>query len=246
MMKTDVIFITGSSKGLGRQIAIDVSHAGFNIILNSRNKNNFTDIFESINQNIKVFIFEYDLTKKEVIEDLNEFLKKHNLSVTHIIHNLGGKVSKDFHPLNLEVLRNSIRLNLEISIEINNYLIPKMIENKKGKIIHISSLSSIDGNASPAYSISKGALNTYIKNIARFYAKYNIMICGVIPPILEHFGSEWSNKKITEKEKYENKKETMPLKRFALPTEISPYIVALCHIDSMQSTGAIINLQGGL
>jgi NAD(P)-dependent dehydrogenase (short-subunit alcohol dehydrogenase family) len=244
MAKT--ILVTGSSRGLGFAIAKELSFAGFNVVLIARDEKLLQKAMSELNPNLKHNYLCYDLTKKDVVKVLDKFLQEKNIRVDGIVHNLGGKVKGDSQPLHVEVLRESMRLNLEVSIEINNYFVPKMIEQGGGKIVHISSSSAKSGNASSAYAISKGALNTYIKNFARYYAKNGICMCGIVPSIIEHEGSEWSKKAINEPQKYKSRKESMPLKRFATPKEIAPYVKAIFEIDSMQITGSIIDLEGGV
>ena len=245
-MNEKTVLVTGSSRGLGLAIAQDLSYKGFSVILNSRNEKNLQKAFETLNNEIKHYCFCCDLTKENSFNDLDTFLKQNNLHVDGVVHNLGGKVANDTQPLHVKTLASSMRLNLESSIEINNYLIPRFIKNGGGKIVHIGSSSGQSGNASPAYAISKGALNTYVKNSARYYAKDGVCICAVVPAIIEHEGSEWQKKSINEPEKYKNRKKSMPLGRFAKPNEISPFVSSIFLIDSMQVTGSIINLEGGI
>ncbi|MBN1839384.1 MAG: SDR family oxidoreductase [Campylobacterales bacterium] len=241
-----VILVTGSSKGLGLAIAKELAKNGFSVILNGRDGASLQNAFTQLPSQEKHSLFCHDLTKEDAIEALDAFLKAHAISLYGVVHNLGGKVKDDVQPLHVKTLQASMRLNVEVGIEINNRMIPRMIAQGGGKIVHIGSSAAFNGNASPAYAISKGALHTYVKNSARYYAKENIMMCAVVPSILEHEGSEWSAKRMNEPQKYETRKAQMPLGRFAMPEEIAPYVSALFSIESMQATGSIIALEGGV
>lgn len=240
------ILVTGSSRGLGLSIAQDLSFKGFSIVLNARDESSLKYALDTLNKDITHHVFCCDLIQEDAVEILDEFLKEKNIKIEGIVHNLGGKVQNDVQPLHVNTLRKSMRLNLEVAIELNNYFIPLFKKYGSGKIVHIGSSSGYSGNAAPAYAISKGALNTYIKNSARYYAKDEILICGILPGILDHEGSEWDKKSMQEPEKYESRKKAMPLKRFAKPQEIAPYVSSIFQINSMQATGSIISLEGGI
>jgi len=244
-MPLKTILVTGSSQGLGLAIAKELSKNGFSVILNGRDLVSLQRALTQLASPNEHYLFCHDLTKEDAIEALDAFLKAHAIALYGVVHNLGGKVKEDVQPLHVKILHASMRLNVEVGIEINNYVIPHMIAKGGGKIVHIGSSAALNGNASPSYAISKAALHAYVKNSARYYAKENIMMCAVVPSILEHEGSEWSVKRVREPLKYENRKAQMPLGRFAMPEEIAPYVSALFSIESMQATGSIICLEGG-
>ncbi|XPV68867.1 MAG: SDR family NAD(P)-dependent oxidoreductase [Halarcobacter sp.] len=243
---SEVILVTASSRGLGLEIAKDLSNSGYSILLNGRNKESLFAAMEKLSCEKEHFLFTYDLTKEDAVNRLKFFLEEKNITIIGVVHNLGGKVENDIQPLFPKTLAKSIRLNLESAIDINNFLIPKMMNNGYGTIIHIGSSSGYNGNAAPAYAISKGALNTYVKNTARFYAKDGIRICAVLPGILDHEGSEWDKKRLLEPEKYQQRKLQMPLQRFAKPNEIAPFISSIFKTNSMQVAGSIISLEGAV
>lgn len=163
-----------------------------------------------------------------------------------IIHCAGSKLESDSHPIDSITLKNSMNLNLFSAIEINKFFIDKAIKtNKTMRIIHISSDAGITGRASPSYSISKGALNTYVKNIGRFYAKNNIMICGIICGIFEHKNSDWTKKKIENLERYEKIKVATTLERFPDAKEIAEIVIEISKSKSVLYSAELINVTAG-
>ena len=245
-MMCKTILVTGSSKGLGLAIAKDLSEHGFSVVLNARDEKSVDKALAYLNQDNPHYAFCYDLTQEDSVEKLDIYLQREKIQIDGIVHNLGGKVQNDVQPLHVNTLRKSIRLNLQTAIELNNYFIPIFKKDGGGKIVHIGSSSGYSGNAAPAYAISKGALNTYIKNSARYYAKDEILICGILPGILDHEGSEWDKKSKLEPKKYEDRKMNMPLQRFGKPEEIAPFVSSIFKIESMQITGSIISLEGAV
>ncbi|DAB33022.1 MAG TPA: short-chain dehydrogenase [Sulfurospirillum sp. UBA11407] len=245
-MMCKTILVTGSSKGLGLAIAKDLSKHGFSVVLNARDEKSVDKALTYLNQDNPHYAFCYDLTKQDSVGKLDTYLQKEKIQIDGIVHNLGGKIANDMQPLHVKTLHKSMRLNLEVAIEINNYLIPQMIQRGGGAIVHIGSSSGLSGNAAPAYAISKGALNTYVKNSARYYAKDGVCICSVVPGILDHEGSEWDKKSKLEPKKYEDRKMNMPLQRFGKPEEIAPFVTAIFTSKSMQVAGSILYFEGGI
>ena len=233
------ILITASSKGLGLEIAKSLSYAGYNIILTSRSKKHLKKAKKKLNQKLKHKIIKIDFTKDKLEKKL--FKKIKNLNIVAIIHNFGLNLDNDTHPIDIDILNRTIYNNFIVSLKINNFLYDKL-QGDPSKIIYIGSTASLHTKASPCYTLSKSLINTYVKNISQEYLQYNILICAILPGILAHKNSIWDKKKINEKEKYYNTKKTQPLKRFAIPQDISPYILDIINQKSLMITGSIIKL----
>lgn len=240
----NIALVTGASRGLGKEIACELARQGVSVVLVSRDTKQLKDTCLSLRNSHRHDYLALDLTKTGAARKIYQFFLKKKVFPQVIIHNLGGKVNGDTHPVKLEVLRKALELNLGAAIEINNLFIPLMIKRGVGRIIHISSNAGITGNSAPAYAVAKGALNSYVKNIARYYAAKNIMICAVLPGILDHPGSEWDKKKKDEPFKYRQRLSRMPLGRFGKPQEVAQTVAHLAISDSMMCAGSLISLEG--
>jgi len=170
------VMITGASSGLGYELGKEFQNSGDNLVLLAR-KNSFQEkdkIFK------KQKIISLDLLQANIQDEINTLFKQFLPDV--IIHCAGSKLNGDEHPIDINLLNQSMNINVNNPISINNYFISKAKKQEKHlRIIHISSDAGLTGRASPSYSIAKGALNTYVKNSARIYKKNNIMICGILP-----------------------------------------------------------------
>ena len=242
-----VAFVSASSSGFGFEIALDLSKKGYIVILNGRDAESLARAKSQLHNKERHYTFCCDLTTKEMLKELDDFFTYNKLLPNILIHALGGKFDQDMHPIDLDIFGKTMHLNLGHAIAINNYFTPQFQATKEiQKIIHVSSSASLRGNASPCYAMSKAALNIYIKNSARYYALDAISFCGIIPNIIIHKGSDWAKKKEQDREYYDKRVQEMPLKEFATPQNLSPYITALCDIQSMHDTGSLIELQGGV
>lgn len=241
MNKKLIALITGSSKGLGLSIAKSLAKKQVQTILTSRSGSNLNLALSQLQGNEHI-AFAIDFTKEDEIDLLLKKLHSQDIIPNVLIHNLGYKVEGDSFPLNLNVIRNSLKINLEVAIKINEFFLPIMTKNKFGRIIHIGSDASVTGQASPAYVIAKSALNGYIKTAARYNAKNNIMMCAILPGILEHDGSAWAQKKISQPEHYQNTINKMPLGRFGQPEEIADLVAEIATNTSMMCAGSLFEL----
>lgn len=235
--------ITGSSRGIGLAIAKRLHTLGYEVILVARDKERLQKIEESLKNRILTYAIDLscDKNSKEFLDFL-EFIIKNLPSV--VIHNVGGKLECDSQPLDYEYLMKSIDLNLGVAVSINHKILPFL--KPKSHLLFISSDSALTGNGAPGYVASKAALNAYIKSTARFYAKNEIIINGIMPGIVEFCGSAWDKKKECESEKYSKVKEAQPLGRFGTLEEISSFVEMLIIKNNMLTTGEIFLLNGGV
>lgn len=237
------ILITGSSRGLGLQIAKKLESKDLSLILTGRDAKNLKSALDSLKYPKNHFILEIDFEKE--ISKLFEFIEEKNLMLEGIIHNLGVKLPNDSHPIDIELLHKTMDLNLYKSVEINSTFIKNRLKYKS-KIIHIGSNIGYSGNASPSYSISKGALNTYVKNIARFYAKENIAICAILPGAMDHIGSDWAEKKLKDPQRYEEVKKSLPLGKFCDVDEVAAFVEKIYNLDAEVINGSLFKIDGGI
>lgn len=245
MLPGSTVLITGSSQGLGFEIAKILDKQGMRVILTGRNSDRLNYALAQLSSTIKHVAIPGDLTDSNHINTLVNKLKDQNIYPTIIIHNLGYSLSEDKFPLKPEVLRDAIRIHLEVALMLNEAFLPIMIKNNFGRIIHISSDSSKTGKCSPAYAAAKSAVNGYVKSAARYYAKYNIMFCAVLPNVFEHENSVWSRKKETHPERYHERLSQMPAGRFPQTSEVAKYVADIAYNESIMSAGSLFELTGG-
>ncbi|MDP1574220.1 MAG: SDR family oxidoreductase [Coxiellaceae bacterium] len=235
-----VALVTGSSKGLGFQIAKELASIGYKIILTGRSKESLSLVHSKLINPEKHIIFSGDLLEKENLKKLCAIPYMPDV----IIHCLGGKVEGDEQPIQSEILIKSVALNLGVAVALNSYYLPLMQKEGKGRIIHISSDASETGRSAPGYAAAKAAINAYVKSTARFYAKNNIMICSVLPGIFLYSDSPWDKKRISNLEYFEARMKEQPLGRFLSTEEISEMIVKIADSDCMAYSGSLIKLAG--
>lgn len=237
-----IALITGSSKGLGFQIAKSLAKFGCKIIMTGRDKNVLEDACKMCSNSENHIILSGDLLEKNTLQKLFELPLIPNI----IIHNVGYKSQFDEQPLKTETLVQTIMLNLGIAANINAHYLPLMQKASVGRIIHISSDVSETGKSAPGYVAAKAAINGYVKSTARFYAKYNIMLCTILPTIFSYPDSVWSIKQTTDPDQYKKRLQEMPIGRFLLAEEVAEVVSTIALTNNMSYSGSAIRLTGGV
>ena len=92
-----------------------------------------------------------------------------------IVNNVGGNLGYTDPLGSSDEWKKVMYLNVEVAVELNRAFIPHMIKKKWGRICHISSIAALENQGSPAYCSSKAALNAYVRSVARYVAKHNVI-----------------------------------------------------------------------
>jgi len=237
--------VTGSSKGLGCELALELAVKGFNLIIHGRDTHLLQNVQTEIEKSKRdCLAIALDLTPDMATEKLHRIIKNKNISLSVLINNLGGGVIGDTRNISTEALRNSIRLNLEIGIELNNLFYDDLKANQ-GIICHIGSTASLHHDAPPGYVISKTALNGYIKNAARTFGSEGVTIFGILPGMLDHAESYINRCKQTNPLKYESFLTQSIQDRFTTSREAAMFTVSTINHGIPMINGALISFDGG-
>jgi len=238
--------VTGSSRGLGFEIALSLAKKGDIPVITGRNELSLSESAEKIKSvtGREALSVAIDFLEEDASKFFYDELKKLNISPYIIINNLGGGVIGDKRNIDIKVLREAMRLNLEVGIEINNIFFEDL-KKMSGTIVHIGSTASLHYDAPPGYTISKSALNAYIKNAAPNFARDGVCIFGILPGILDHEGSVFNRIKIGNPDRYQKALDATPYRRFVKSSEVAEYIVKILSVDSQMINGSLIKIDGG-
>ena len=231
------IFITGSTKGIGLEIAKKFKNEKFFVITNSRKKklkgNNF-------------FYIKGDLSKLPEVKNICKKLKKFK-RLDVLVCNVGfGQYKYDEFP-KLKEIKHSLDHNFFSCFLILNELRNFLIKSKT-KIICISSIagSEILRKAPIGYSISKSLLNNYLKHISKSFAKHGVRINTISPGNILFDGSTWDKKMRKNKiNTLRYIKENVPLNKFGSPKDVANAVFFLSSDDNNFITGSNLLIDGG-
>lgn len=246
-IKNKRALITGAGRGIGKSIAENLAREGVKLILVSRSKNSLTETYQELGGKKNGHqMIAADLTKEKTPEKLvNNILRKIG-PIDIIINNLGDSLDIKDPFCSLSDWRKLWRINMEVAIEINNLVLPKMMKQKWGRIVHISSIAALENQGPVPYCSIKAALTAYSRSMGRIVAPYGIIMTSVLPGAVFTKGGYWD---VTSKIKPEHVKkyleERMAIKRFGIPDEIGSVVTFLCSQQASFCVGSTIPVDGG-
>ena len=239
-LKNHNIILTGATGVLGGSILAKLNQANANIIATGTNQTKL-DILKNKFENIK--IKKFDISNHNSIE---EFIDECNIifdnKINILINNAGITLDNLTIRMKDEEWNKVINLNLTSSFFLSKYTIKKMLKNKDGKIINITSIVGHTGNIGQAnYAASKAGLIGMSKSLALEYGKKNIKINCVSPGFIKS--------EMTEKISDNFKKilqDKISLERFGLPEDVANAVLFLSSNLSDYITGETIHVNGGM
>ena len=235
-MTKENVFISGASRGIGKDIALLFANNGYKVIGTSR-----SDF--SIDDNLDNFIpLKLDITSRNDIKDCFDYLKSENLLPNILINNAGITADQIFMRMKDEDWDNVIETNLTGTFNLSKIFIKNMIKNKSGRIINISSVSGLMGNPGQVnYASSKAALTGFTKSLAKEVGSRNITVNSVAPGYIDTDMTSFLDNDA--KERIIN---NIPLGRIGVTSDISELVMFLASDEASYITGQTISVDGGL
>ena len=240
----DVALVTGSSRGIGRAIAIELAKSGIDIVVNdSKNPHEGLEVVNEITKigqraiYIQADVSDLDQVEKMVEEIISEFGK-----MDILVNNAGIIVDKLLKDMTIEEWNKVIAVNLTGVFNCTKSAIKYMQKQKSGKIINISSVSGQIGNIGQAnYSASKAGVISFTKTVAKEYAREGVIVNAVAPGFIRTRMIE----NIPEKVMLKILKQ-IPLGRLGEPEDVAKLVRFLASDDAKYITGQVISINGGV
>ncbi|MBP3847046.1 3-oxoacyl-ACP reductase FabG [bacterium] len=235
------VLITGSSRGIGRETAIYLAKNGFDIVLHcNKNKEKTTEvqkIIEDLGRKVRILQFdvsEREQAKKVLLEDIEK-----NGIYYGVVVNAGITADNSFPAMEDDEWDRVINTNLNGFYNTLRPLILPMIQNRKGRIVALSSVSGLAGNRGQInYSASKAGIIGAVKALSKEVAKRNITVNCVAPGVIES--------DMTENLPFEMVQDAIPMRRMGTANEVASLINYLLSEDASYITGQVISVNGGM
>lgn len=239
-----VAFITGGTRGIGKQIAIKLAKNGFDIALNYRKendelKNTKNEIEES---GAKCLAVQGDVTSFEDSERMVKEIFDHYERIDVLVNNAGITKDNLFVRMKKEDFEDVINVNLIGTFNVTKNIVPIMMKQKSGRIINISSVVGISGNAGQAnYAASKAGIIGFTKSLAKELGSRNILVNAIAPGFIETQMTDVLKDSVKEEIS-----KSIPLKRMGKTEDIANLANFLASDESSYITGQVINVDGGM
>jgi len=240
VLKGKNIIVTGASGGIGKSIIKKLNQAGANILASGTRIEKLNDLKEEF-ENIKILKFDISQSNKieEFVENATQELGG-NLDC--IVNNAGVTQDNLAIRMSLDEWQKVININLTSTFLISKSAIKKMLKNKSGKIVNITSVVGHTGNLGQAnYTASKAGITAMSKSLAIEYAKKNININCISPGFIKTAMTDKLDDKF--KEAIISK---IPSARLGDPDDIANAVLFLCSNQSDYINGETLHINGGM
>lgn len=241
---TKVALVTGGSRGIGRAIAIKLASLGYDVAINyhgnEASAKEVAELCESFG--VKTVVVQADVASfeacKQMIETVNETLG----TISVLINNAGKTQDQLMMMMDAESFESVVQTNLMGTFNCMKLVMRQMMKQKYGRIINMSSVVGITGNAGQAnYSASKAGVLGLTKSAAREVAGKNILINAVAPGFIE---TDMTN--VLSDQIKESIVGQIPLKRYGKAEDVANMVAFLASDQADYITGQVFNVDGGM
>ena len=234
------IIVTGASGGIGNSIVKRLHDCGANILASGTKLEKLEEL-KSKYENIKVLKFDISATN-QIEEFIENASKELGGSLDCIINNAGITQDNLAIRMSLEEWKKVIDINLTSTFLLSKYSIKKMLKNKSGKIVNITSVVGHTGNLGQAnYTASKAGIIAMSKSLALEYAKKNININCISPGFIKTAMTDKLDDKF--KEAIISK---IPSSRLGEPEDVANAVIFLASDQSNYISGETLHVNGGM
>lgn len=244
MLSDTTAIVTGGSRGIGRAIAIKLAGLGADIaIIATRDGEKARDTVKTIeDMGRKAHLYMCDISDIEAVNEAVAQIISDFGGVDILINNAGITRDKLLMQMNEDDISDVIDVNLKGCMYVTKACLRNFMRKRKGRIVNISSVVGLMGNAGQAnYSASKAGIIGFTKSVAREYASKGITCNAIAPGFICTDMTEQMPK-----EAVDAMLGNIPCKRYGTPEEVAELAAFLVQDASSYITGEVIKIDGGM
>jgi 3-oxoacyl-[acyl-carrier protein] reductase len=233
--------ITGGGSGIGQACAWAFYQEGANVVLFGRREDKLKETAQELGS--RAMTVSGDMTRSEDLDRLvQETLSKfHRIDI--LVNNAGLFKGAPLHEISDEQYDEMMNINMRAVFQLTRRVLPVMMEQKSGNIIHISSILGIIAVPQVAvYNISKGALNQFSRSIAVEYGSYGIRSNSICPGLIE---TDMTADLMKDEALMQEWSKGYPIGRFGKPEDVASTCLFLASDESSFITGTVLPVDGG-
>lgn len=251
-MKGRLALVTGAGRGIGRQIALDLSKEGAHVALVARTASELEEVSRKISSaGGKALACPGDLTADGTIDRLVGQIRRTLGPVEILVNNAGMAQGAKLLETDLKLWEDHMRLNVTVPFLLCRAVLAEMIQRKWGRIINIASIAALVGQKyTSAYTASKHGLLGLTRSLALEVIEHNITVNAICPGWVDTPMTQKSIEKICQKtgrtreEARKALEEMNPQGRLIQPEEVSQVALRLARDDAGGITGQDITVDG--
>lgn len=245
LVKNQVAIVTGATAGLGKAIALKFAEQGANVIVFGTNHERGTEVLkelEQTNQQGQHAFYAVDVSNSTAVEEaIKEILSKFG-QVDILVNNAGITADQLLMKMTEDDWDRVMNVNVKSCYNLCRHLVRAFLKAKKGKIINISSVVGLTGNAGQVnYAASKAAMIGFTKALAKELATRNICVNCIAPGFIQTRMTD-----ILPEEQKNQFLSSIPLGRFGQPEDIANAVLFLSSPLANYITGQVIAVDGGM
>lgn len=240
-LENKIAIITGGGTGIGLSCARLFCQEGAKVVIFGRRKNRLEDAVREIGEH--VLAVPGDITRNEDIRRLVETTINTYGRVDILVNNAGIFTSSPLHEMKDNDWDTALDTNMTSVFKLTREVLPHMIRQKSGNIVHISSiLGLVAVPNTAAYNVSKGALNQFSRSLAVEYGSLGIRSNAICPGLI---ATEMTEELMNDKDLMQEWSKNYPIGRFGQPEDVAQACLFFASEESSFVTGAILPVDGG-
>lgn len=234
------VFLTGSTGGIGKEIAFQMSSLGAKMILTGTNEERLKNLSNKLpNENDYIVS---DLNNSQNIEDLTNQIIERGYLIDILINNAGITKDNLFLRMKEDEWASVLNINLHSTVLLTQKIIKGMIKRKTGRILFITSIIGHSGNSGQSnYSASKAGIAAFSKSIAAEVASRGITVNCIAPGFIKTPMTD----KLTDDQQDKILK-NIPISRLGLPSDVASACIYLSSDEASFVTGSTLHVNGGM
>ena len=243
MEENKVALITGGTRGIGKAIAKKFAENGYDLVINYVSENtDLENLKKDINSKNEILFVRANVGDFTSCEELIKKAIEKFGKIDVLVNNAGITRDNLIMRMKEEEFDKVINTNLKGTFNVTKNVIPYMMKKRSGKIVNISSVVGVSGNAGQCnYAASKAGIIGFTKSIAKELASRNILANCVAPGFIDTDMTEVLSDSVKE-----NINSQIPLKRMGTAEEIAKAVYFLAGEDNTYITGQVLNIDGGM